>query len=407
MATWPKNNKASTQYVDEDTDLIGNSRPDLKKTIDNVNDIIDTFDLGGDSSGQIADGDILQYQQDSGGGGRFIPLSADQLGGSNTLLVPFTGWVVNNWSGITSGFRAGDSASEKHNFDRMALLGGAYYKRNSGAAGDLDLVASEGTVFNSISGASVTTATPSLNKPTGYSATGTNVNISITNGIATNSLSTSAALNAGGTNDSIVSGSNRNVMFGEGYESYITLPAGDYFLKMISRYDAEYSSTIHHARAEVLNSGGTKLEGNAEPFIQNNAARDNDMWIYNKTDDTFITDPNTKTADHGVVTNTFMDLDQVTTGSQGQRFTLTGTKQIMIWTGVNTSIGSTIHGDATAGGDQNKDMLGFVLNQAVTLSGDISGGSTRYYFFKGGSVLPARYGWVTRLPQTWIEIVKF
>ena len=93
MATWPKNNKASTQYVDEDTDLIGNSRPDLKKTIDNVNDIIDTFDLGGDSSGQIADGDILQYQQDSGGGGRFIPLSADQLGGSNTLLVPFTaGW---------------------------------------------------------------------------------------------------------------------------------------------------------------------------------------------------------------------------------------------------------------------------------------------------------------------------
>ena len=45
MATWPKNNKASTQYVDEDTDLIGNSRADLKKNIDNVNDIIDTFDL--------------------------------------------------------------------------------------------------------------------------------------------------------------------------------------------------------------------------------------------------------------------------------------------------------------------------------------------------------------------------
>ena len=408
MATWPKNNKASTQYVDEDTDLIGNSRADLKKNIDNVNDIIDTFDLGGDSSGQIADGDILQYQQDSGGGGRFVPLSADQLGGSNTLLVPFTGWVVNNWSGITSGFRAGDSSGNKHNFDRMALLGGAYYKRDPAAAGDLDLVASEGTVFNSISGASVTTATPTLNKPTGYSITGTNVNITITSGIATNSGGTNAQLNAGGTNDSIVSGSSKNVMFGEGYESYITLPAGNYFLKMISRYDAEYSDAVHHARAEVLSSG-TQLEGNAEPFIMNSSVRSVDMWIYNKTDDTFITDPNFLFGEQGYVTNTFTDLDQVTTGSQGQRFTLTGTKQIMIWTGVNTQPGSNVNNGNTRGGDTNKDFLGFLLSQATTLSGDVVdvGGNTKAQFFKGGTVLPARYGWVTRLPQSWIEIVKF
>ena len=194
-------------------------------------------------------------------------------------------------------------------------------------------------------------------------------------------------------------------MFGEGYESYITLPAGNYFLKMISRYDAEYSDSVHHARAEVLNSGASKLEGNAEPFIQNTAARDVDMWIYNKTDDTFITDPNLKFGEQGYVTNTFTDLDQVTTGAQGQRFTLAGTKQIMIWTGVNTQTGSTIHGNTP---DPNFDFLGFHLSQTTTLSGDVDvQDNVRAYFSKSGTVLPARYGWVTRLPQSWIEIVKF
>ena len=399
MAEWPKNNKASTQYVDADTDLIGNSRPDIKKTIDNVNDIIDTFDIGGDSASQIADGDILQYQQDSSGGGRFVPLSSDTIGGSNKMIIPFTGWVVNNWSGITTGYRGDDSAGSKHNFDRMALLGGAYYRRDPVKSGDLDLISAE-TSYSSIPSASVTTATPSLNKPTGYSATGTNVNISITNGIATNSQSTSAQLNAGGSNDSIVGGSSKNVMFGEGYDSYITLPAGSYFLRMISRYNAEYTDSVHHRRIST-----TQIESDCEDFLQVSTPRENDMWIYNKTDDTFITDPRFSSGDHGFVNNTFRELDQVTTGSQGQIFTLAGTKQIMIWTGANTGITQSPFGDPNAPSVGN-DFLGFFLSQSVVLSGDVAFGPTNYVFSKSNVGLPSRLGWVTRVPNTWIEITK-
>jgi len=400
---WPKNTKASTANVDAGTDLISNARGDIKQNIDNVNDIIDTFDIGGDSAGQIADGDILQY---SSSANAFQPTGSDGIGGSNQMLIPFTGWVVNNWSGVTTGFRAGDSANAKHSFDRMALLGGAYYRRNSQHSGDLDLTASEGTVFNSISGASVTTATPSLVKPTGYSTTGTNVNISITNGVASNSLSVFATLNGGGSNDKIDSilGGTVNVMYGEGYESYITLPAGNYFLKMFGRYDAEYTDSVNHIRQ----TPGTVsvLEQQCEDFIQSVSETDSDVFIYNKTDDTFITDPIFDPNNQGYVTNTFTELDQITTGSQGQRFTLTGTKQIMIWTPANKTFNNTPFGDATSP-DTNHDFLGFRLAQSTTMSGDSTGTGTNYAFSKSNVGIPARYGWVTRVPNTWISITKY
>lgn len=406
MATWPKNNKASTQYVDADTDLIGNSRPDIKKTIDNVNDIIDTFDIGGDSASQIADGDILQYQQDSAGGGRFVPLSSDTIGGANKMLIPFTGWVVNNHSGITTGYRADDSAGSKHDFDRMALLGGAYYRRLSTQSGDLDLISAE-TSYNSIPSASVTTATPTLTKPTGYTASGGNVTVTVTNGIATNTKSTTAQLNAGGSNDVIVDSSTRNVMYGEGYDSYITLPAGSYFLRMIGLYDAEYNVSINHARTSF-----SQLEQECENFIQVGSPRENDMWIYNKTDDTFITDPRFTLADQGYIVNTFTSLDKITTGSQGQIFTLTGTKQIMIWAGANTSIGTSPFGDPDTP-DVSHDFLGFRAGQSTILTGDaVTGDNVNFTFSKqadsagAGVGIPARFGWVTRVPNTWIEITK-
>jgi len=69
---WPKNTKASTANVDAGTDLISNARGDIKQNIDNVNDIIDTFDIGGDSSGQIQDGDLLKYVASSNS---FVPIA--------------------------------------------------------------------------------------------------------------------------------------------------------------------------------------------------------------------------------------------------------------------------------------------------------------------------------------------
>lgn len=61
MPTWPKDTKASTTNVDAGSDQISQARADIKQNIDNVNDIIDTFDLQPDSAGQPADGDVLQY----------------------------------------------------------------------------------------------------------------------------------------------------------------------------------------------------------------------------------------------------------------------------------------------------------------------------------------------------------
>jgi hypothetical protein len=61
MPTWPSGTKASTTNVDEGTDLISNARADIKQNFDNVNDIIDTFNISSPS-----DGDLLQYSNSSG-----------------------------------------------------------------------------------------------------------------------------------------------------------------------------------------------------------------------------------------------------------------------------------------------------------------------------------------------------
>ena len=42
---WPSGSKAGTTNVDADTDNISNARADIKQNIDNVNDIIDTFNI--------------------------------------------------------------------------------------------------------------------------------------------------------------------------------------------------------------------------------------------------------------------------------------------------------------------------------------------------------------------------
>ena len=55
---WPTNSKASTTNVDSPTDSITSARADIQQNISNVNNIIDTFDIGGDSSGQLVDGDL-------------------------------------------------------------------------------------------------------------------------------------------------------------------------------------------------------------------------------------------------------------------------------------------------------------------------------------------------------------
>lgn len=59
MTTWPSGTKASTANVDAGTDRPRLARVDIKQNIDNVNDIIDYFNVS-----SISDGQFLRY--DSG-----------------------------------------------------------------------------------------------------------------------------------------------------------------------------------------------------------------------------------------------------------------------------------------------------------------------------------------------------
>ena len=53
MATWPSGTKASTANLDAGTDRPSLARPDIKQNVDNVNAIIDMFDITTPSNGQI------------------------------------------------------------------------------------------------------------------------------------------------------------------------------------------------------------------------------------------------------------------------------------------------------------------------------------------------------------------
>jgi len=65
MTTWPAGSKATTTSIDQGTDNPNLSRPQIKQDIDNVNAIIDTFDISSSSFN-----DILSYDS---GTGTFVP----------------------------------------------------------------------------------------------------------------------------------------------------------------------------------------------------------------------------------------------------------------------------------------------------------------------------------------------
>lgn len=57
MVTWPSGNKAVTTTTDADSDSISGARVDVNKTVSNVNDVIDMFNI----SGSPTDNYILKY----------------------------------------------------------------------------------------------------------------------------------------------------------------------------------------------------------------------------------------------------------------------------------------------------------------------------------------------------------
>ncbi len=83
--TWPTSTKASTNNVDQGSDTIKLARPDIKQNIENVNAIIDTFDIGSPNNN-----DVLKYNSTSG---KFEPANGNGIG--HTIVITFdTGLTV-------------------------------------------------------------------------------------------------------------------------------------------------------------------------------------------------------------------------------------------------------------------------------------------------------------------------
>ena len=301
--------KASTQNVDQGGDKISLARADIKQNIDNVNEII------------------------------------DHLGeGNNELVIPLTGFVV--VESQVEGY--GDSAGASGEKYRMALLGGAYRLRGQTENGSLTSATSS---YGGIPGATVNTATPTLTNPTGYSFSGTNTGANITSGVLTNT-GTQIIRNVLGVVD-LGTGQTCYVGYGEGYDSYVTLPAGTYKVKMLSTV-----STVTNGLVA------------SETYVN--------FDIWNKTDDTKITGTNLDVAD--------WDKDAAAV------FTLGAQKDIQFF----NSYGTT----------PPADKLNADLYTSVILTGDVENSGTGQSVATWLPNIPERLGWVDLVPNVYIEITK-
>jgi len=340
--------KASTTHVDEGSDKISLARPDIKQNIDNVNEIIDHLNASG----------------------------------ASTLMVPLTGFVV--VKSAHDSFE--DSAGGDGNFYRMALLGGAYYLRNGST--EPSLTPAVTSSYGQIEGASVSNSTSiTKTEPTGFSASwasGTNA-IAITDGvIAMTSNSGSATSNASvgivGPGNPGLGGASGYVGYYTGYDSYVTLPAGTYTIEMKTLID-DITDNYNYESFETDNS-------------YNVSSDDPDFWIYNKTDDVAITDPDFNTNqgadnDIGNIQNWNKDGQVI--------FTLSGTKDIAFYNPADTY-------------NSSSSRLLLNITTSSTITGDFVGspkaGGGTITWYDGSNYVPARLGWVTPIERTFIKITK-
>lgn len=112
MTTWPSATKASTTNVDAGTDQISLARADIKQNMDNVNDIIDIFNIASPTNG-----DLMQYNSSTT---KWEKVSATSV----STKVKFATLTIKNGVGagvaITGGFRLDITA--KSDADNMITL---------------------------------------------------------------------------------------------------------------------------------------------------------------------------------------------------------------------------------------------------------------------------------------------
>jgi hypothetical protein len=362
MTTWPAATKASTTHVDAGTDQISLARADIKQNIDNVNDIIDIFDIASPTNG-----DLMQYNSSTE---KWEKVASTAVGQTAQLIIPFTGWVVTEAAadGTTS-----SAGAEARKF-RQSLLGGAYYLRGAGTAPTLTAAAD---TYGTITGASVTRATPTLVEPTGYSFSLSNGNFA---GNITNGEVNSTGAFAFTTNLGAGTSSAGRCWYATGYDNYVTLPTGTY--------------TVEIRTANTSSSGWSSAYVNHGTLGSDNATIDN-MSVFNRTDNVMITPQN-----EAGFTPSDTQLNPAAWPVNSMAvFTLSGTKNVQFVNRVNPN---TID-------SPTQDALGVKTtdNQTYT-SGDLtpqSSGNT-WHFFKNSAYIPAKLGWVTLVPNTWIVITK-
>lgn len=139
MATWPSGTKASTANLDAGTDKPSLARADIKQNVDNVNSIIDMFNITSPTDGQI-----LKYNTSNT---RF-ELATDSTGaGGITSVTAGTGISVDQTSegGVTVTNTAPATGNELENVveDTTPQLGGDLdvqtYKLVSTSNGNIEL----------------------------------------------------------------------------------------------------------------------------------------------------------------------------------------------------------------------------------------------------------------------------
>jgi hypothetical protein len=112
MTTWPATTKASTTHVDAGTDQISLARADIKQNIDNVNDIIDIFDIASPTNG-----DLIKYNSSTT---KWEKVASTAVGST----VKFAILTIKSGAGagvaITGGFRLDITA--KSDADNMITL---------------------------------------------------------------------------------------------------------------------------------------------------------------------------------------------------------------------------------------------------------------------------------------------
>ena len=158
MTTWPSATKASTTNVDAGTDQISLARADIKQNMDNVNDIIDIFNIASPTNG-----DLMQYNSSTT---KWEKVASTTIGSTTKAAqISFgTGQSISggyrhqiSLSGIEDAY--GIITLSDSNY-RFALTAGTYQFCNVNGGGTTNVgSATNNTIYNYTDSADVTTFT--------------------------------------------------------------------------------------------------------------------------------------------------------------------------------------------------------------------------------------------------------